>query len=41
MDLENGLESTTSYGVGGHARPHSTENSQLKLTPPPGNNDWK
>ena len=31
------LESTTSYGVGGHARPHSTEKDLFKLTPPPGN----
>ena len=32
----NSLESTTSYGVGGHARPHATEEELLKLTPPPG-----
>ena len=31
------LESTTSYGVGGHARPHSTEKDLFKLPPPPGN----
>ena len=39
--MDSLLESTTSYGVGGHARPHSTEKSLLGLTPPPGNIDWR
>ena len=36
----NSLESTTSYGVGGHARPHATDEELIKLTPPPGESKY-
>ena len=33
---EENVESTTSYGIGGHARPHMEANDLLRITQPPG-----
>ena len=33
---EEDVESTTSYGIGGHARPHMESNDLFKMTQPPG-----